>query len=167
MEAQTVPTSARYIDKSTTVGTCSASMENEATRTHRPTFFSPLPLPHFLILHLCRQHRCVIAPSQPAVPWEMLLLHTWQRYVHFCRGRTRTGRWNEGPIWRNQNTSIWAELEKGKYVESKQSWIISSVKGQRAVNNKRSDFRNKWKQKPVWSLMRSGVEGRGAFKTQS
>ncbi len=33
MEAQTVPTSARYIDKLTTVGTCSTSMENEATRT--------------------------------------------------------------------------------------------------------------------------------------
>lgn len=33
MVAQTVPTSARYIDKLTTVGTCSASRENEATRT--------------------------------------------------------------------------------------------------------------------------------------
>lgn len=33
MEAQTVPTSARYIDKLTTVGTCSTSRENEATRT--------------------------------------------------------------------------------------------------------------------------------------
>lgn len=33
MVAQTVPTSARYIDKLTKVGTCSASRENEATRT--------------------------------------------------------------------------------------------------------------------------------------
>lgn len=33
MVAQTVPTSARYVDKLTTVGTCSASRENEATRT--------------------------------------------------------------------------------------------------------------------------------------
>ena len=31
MVAQTVPTSARYSDKSTTVGTCSASRENGAT----------------------------------------------------------------------------------------------------------------------------------------
>lgn len=31
MAAQTVPTSARYIDKLTTVGTCSASGGNEAT----------------------------------------------------------------------------------------------------------------------------------------
>lgn len=43
MEAQTVPTSARYIDKLTTVGTCSASRENEATRTYRPL---SLPLFH-------------------------------------------------------------------------------------------------------------------------
>lgn len=34
MAAQTVPTSARYIDKLTTVGTCSASSKNEATRTN-------------------------------------------------------------------------------------------------------------------------------------
>lgn len=33
MVAQTVPTSARYIDKLTTVGTCSASRENESART--------------------------------------------------------------------------------------------------------------------------------------
>lgn len=33
MVAQTVPTSARYIDKLTTVGTCSAGGENGATRT--------------------------------------------------------------------------------------------------------------------------------------
>ena len=33
MAAHTVPTSAGYIDKLTTVGTCSASSENEATRT--------------------------------------------------------------------------------------------------------------------------------------
>lgn len=33
MVAQTVPTSARYIDKLTTVGTCSAGRENGATRT--------------------------------------------------------------------------------------------------------------------------------------
>lgn len=32
MVAQTVPTSARYIDKLTTVGTCSASRENEDIR---------------------------------------------------------------------------------------------------------------------------------------
>lgn len=33
MAAHTVPTSAGYIDKLTTVGTCSASSKNEATRT--------------------------------------------------------------------------------------------------------------------------------------
>lgn len=33
MVAQTVPTSARYVDKLTTVGTRSAGRENEATRT--------------------------------------------------------------------------------------------------------------------------------------
>lgn len=56
MEAQTVPTSARYIDKLTTVGTCSASMENEATRTHWPVLSLSLPpflpLPLFPILFL-------------------------------------------------------------------------------------------------------------------
>lgn len=45
MEAQTVPTSARYIDKLTTVGTCFASRENEATRTYWPLSLS-LPLFH-------------------------------------------------------------------------------------------------------------------------
>lgn len=34
MAAHTVPTSAGYIDKLTTVGTCSASSKNEATRTN-------------------------------------------------------------------------------------------------------------------------------------
>ena len=33
MAAHTVPTSAGYIDKLTTVGTCSASSKNEAART--------------------------------------------------------------------------------------------------------------------------------------
>lgn len=34
MAAHTVPTSARYIDKLTTVGACSASSKNEAMRTN-------------------------------------------------------------------------------------------------------------------------------------
>lgn len=48
MVAQTVPTSARYIDKLTTVGTCSASRENEATRTSdcSPCFHVSVMEPH-------------------------------------------------------------------------------------------------------------------------
>ena len=48
MVAQTVPTSAQYIDKLTTVGTCSASRENEATRTSdcSPCFHVSATEPH-------------------------------------------------------------------------------------------------------------------------
>lgn len=48
MVAQTVPTSARYIDKLTTVGTCSASRGNEATRALdcSPCFHDNVMVPH-------------------------------------------------------------------------------------------------------------------------
>lgn len=60
MEAQTVPTSARYIDKLTTVGTCSASMENEATRTQWSVLSLPLSFFPFSSLSV---------PQSFVIPW--------------------------------------------------------------------------------------------------
>lgn len=59
MVAQTVPTSARYIDKLTTVGTCSASRENEATRTSdcSPCFHVSASDPHNVEVPKQLQHR--------------------------------------------------------------------------------------------------------------
>lgn len=64
MEAQTVPTSARYIDKLTTVGTCSASMENEATRTHWPVLSFPLCLSHSIFISQSSTELCFTMAHQ-------------------------------------------------------------------------------------------------------